>query len=104
MLAFPNIRLPVEGLNRTLCCLSSVGTPMSYVGSLLRRTEAQSDLDTASDIPQHLGWLMLTALGIGATIGAGIFAMPGMIARKAGPAGILSFLITGLVILAVAIC
>ena len=47
---------------------------------------------------------MLTALGIGATIGAGIFAMPGMIARKAGPAGILSFLITGLVILAVAIC
>ena len=47
---------------------------------------------------------MLTALGIGATIGAGIFAMPGMIARKAGPAGILSFLITGLVILAIAVC
>ena len=37
-----------------------------------------------SDTPRHLGWLMLTAMGIGATIGAGIFAMPGMIAMKAG--------------------
>jgi len=47
---------------------------------------------------------MLTALGIGATIGAGIFVMPGMIAQKAGPAGILSFLITGFVFLFVGIC
>lgn len=47
---------------------------------------------------------MLTAMGIGATIGAGIFAMPGMIAMKAGPAGILSFVITGAVILFVGIC
>ena len=47
---------------------------------------------------------MLTALGIGATIGAGIFVMPGRIAEKAGPAGILSFLITGFVFLFVGIC
>lgn len=47
---------------------------------------------------------MLTALGIGATIGAGIFVMPGMIAQKAGPAGILSFLITGFIFLFVGIC
>lgn len=47
---------------------------------------------------------MLTALGIGATIGAGIFVMPGMIALKAGPAGILSFVITGFVFLFVGIC
>lgn len=56
------------------------------------------------DTPKHLGWLMLTALGIGATIGAGIFVMPGRIAEKAGPAGILSFLITGFVFLFVGIC
>ncbi len=75
----------------------------SFISSLIRRTAAQP---VAIDpvYPRNLGWLMLTALGIGATIGAGIFAMPGIIARKAGPAGILSFLITGLVILAVAIC
>ncbi len=47
---------------------------------------------------------MLAGLGIGATIGAGIFAMPGIIAGKAGPAGVLSFLITGMIILIVAIC
>src|SRR5271170_4939578 len=75
----------------------------SFITSLIRRTPAQS---IVSDIgySRNLGWLMLTALGIGATIGAGIFAMPGMIARKAGPAGVLSFLITGLVIVAVSIC
>jgi APA family basic amino acid/polyamine antiporter len=71
--------------------------------SLMRRTPAEM-LETGVDTPKHLGWVMLTALGIGATIGAGIFAMPGMIARKAGPAGILSFVITGLVIAMVAIC
>jgi APA family basic amino acid/polyamine antiporter len=47
---------------------------------------------------------MLTALGIGGAIGAGIFAMPGIIAGKAGAGGILSFAISGAVILMVAIC
>ncbi len=75
----------------------------SFISSLIRRTPAQSIVPEIG-YTRNLGWLMLTALGIGATVGAGIFAMPGMIARKAGPAGILSFLITGLVILTVAIC
>src|SRR5579885_3122632 len=74
------------------------------MNTLLRRTPAKSDKTSASDTPKHLGWLMLTAMGIGATIGAGIFAMPGMIAMKAGPAGILSFLLTGMVITLVGIC
>ena len=76
----------------------------SFINSIMRRTSATSPVDDEQLYPRQLGWLMLTALGIGATIGAGIFAMPGMIARKAGPAGILSFLITGLVVLTVAIC
>lgn len=77
---------------------------MSLATDLFRRVPANPEgLDT-SDTPKHLGWLMLTGLGIGATIGAGIFAMPGIIAGKAGPAGVLSFLITGLIILIVAIC
>ncbi len=75
---------------------------MPLMTSLMRCTPAVSA--GADDTPKHLGWIMLTALGIGATIGAGIFAMPGMIAGKAGPAGILSFLITGFVIMMVAIC
>lgn len=72
--------------------------------SLLRRSPAQPEGYADQDTPKHLGWLMLTALGIGATIGAGIFVMPGRIAEKAGPAGILSFVITGFVFLFVGIC
>jgi basic amino acid/polyamine antiporter, APA family len=75
---------------------------MAFVNSLLRRTEAVEV--GGADTPKHLGWIMLTALGIGATIGAGIFAMPGIIANQAGPAGILSFLITGLVVVTVSMC
>jgi APA family basic amino acid/polyamine antiporter len=70
--------------------------------TLMRRTPSSEGV--VDDTPKHLGWLMLTALGIGATIGAGIFVMPGRIAEKAGPAGILSFLITGFVFLFVGIC
>jgi len=70
--------------------------------SLFRKTPATFETD--QETPKHLGWLMLTAMGIGATIGAGIFAMPGMIAMKAGPAGILSFMVTGAIILFVGIC
>lgn len=73
-----------------------------FVQTLLRRTPAEAY--GIVETPKHLGWIMLTALGIGATIGAGIFAMPGIIAGKAGPAGILSFTITGAVVLFVAIC
>lgn len=75
---------------------------MSQATKLFRKVSAEPA--AFSDTPKHLGWLMLTGLGIGATIGAGIFAMPGIIAGKAGPAGVLSFLITGAIILIVAIC
>ena len=57
-----------------------------FISAIMRRTAADAPVDDHLLYPRHLGWLMLTALGIGATIGAGIFAMPGMIARKAGPA------------------
>jgi APA family basic amino acid/polyamine antiporter len=77
---------------------------MALLTSLLMRTPAAPEGTSDADTPKHLGWIMLAALGIGATIGAGIFAMPGIIAGKAGPAGVLSFLITGLVILAVSFC
>jgi len=75
---------------------------MALLTSLMSRTPAVPA--GGDDTPKHLGWLMLTALGIGATIGAGIFVMPGRIAEKAGPAGILSFVITGFVFLFVGIC
>lgn len=95
------------GSYQSIVCFQGDALPhgrfvMDLMTTLMRRTPSLEG--AADDTPKHLGWIMLTALGIGATIGAGIFAMPGMIARKAGPAGILSFLITGLIILAVAFC
>jgi basic amino acid/polyamine antiporter, APA family len=76
----------------------------SLMTSLLRRLPADSNLTEAEEKNKHLGWLMLSALGIGATIGAGIFVMPGRIALLAGPGGVLSFTITGIVFLFVGIC
>ena len=72
--------------------------------TLFRRMPAVTETSADDEKNKHLGWLMLTALGIGATIGAGIFVMPGRIALLAGPAGILSFAITGFVFLFVGIC
>jgi basic amino acid/polyamine antiporter, APA family len=76
---------------------------MSFVSSLMRKTSLEAYGDIAQT-PKHLGMLMLAALGIGGAIGAGIFAMPGIIALKAGAGGVLSFTISGVVILLVAIC
>lgn len=92
MLAWPKVDV-YKG-----CVLSGL------VSSLCRRIPAIPEGYVDGQTPRHLGWVLLAALGIGATIGAGIFVMPGRIAEKAGPAGILSFVITGFVFLFVGIC
>jgi APA family basic amino acid/polyamine antiporter len=51
-----------------------------------------------------LGALDLTALGIGAIIGAGIFVMTGVGAREAGPGLILSFVLAGVACAMAALC
>lgn len=43
-------------------------------------------------------------LGVNAIIGSGIFLFPGLLAREAGPASILAFLICGILLVAVALC
>src|SRR3982751_1568599 len=47
-------------------------------------------------LERTLGPVQLTALGIGAVIGAGIFVLSGLGAHTAGPALMLSFVISGL--------
>ncbi|UXN04534.1 MULTISPECIES: APC family permease [unclassified Bartonella] len=44
-----------------------------------------------------LGWPHLVALGVGATVGTGIYTLIGVGADRAGPAVLISFLIAGLV-------
>jgi basic amino acid/polyamine antiporter, APA family len=58
-------------------------------------------LNEAADAGEHtlrrtLGPVSLTALGVGAVIGAGIFVMAGLGAHYAGPGLMLSFVISGL--------
>ena len=51
-----------------------------------------------------LGLLDLTCIGINAIVGSSIFLFPGRLAGHLGPASILSFGVTGLLLLAVGLC
>jgi len=52
-----------------------------------------------------LGPISLTSLGVGSTIGAGIFVLIGLAAHdKAGPALILSFVVSGIACVFAALC
>lgn len=69
---------------------------MSEVIARLTATLPNDSNQGRGESHRHLGWLMLALLGIGATIGAGIFVMPGRIASLAGPAGAISIVVTSI--------
>ena len=75
---------------------------------LARRKPVAALLDDAGPhrggLRRALGALDLTALGIGAIIGAGIFVMTGVGARQAGPGLILSFVMAGVACTMAALC
>jgi len=75
---------------------------------LMRRKPVAAPLDDAGPhrggLRRALGALDLTALGIGAIIGAGIFVMTGVGARQAGPALIISFVMAGVACTMAALC
>lgn len=56
-------------------------------------------------LKRHLGWVQLTAIGIGAIIGAGIFVITGQAAASyAGPAVVLSFIIAAIICVFAGLC
>ena len=57
---------------------------------------AEANVENSHSLKRTLGPFQLTALGIGAVIGAGIFVISGIGAQKAGPALMLSFILSGL--------
>src|SRR5512147_1457136 len=67
--------------------------------SLFRRkriADLQAEVQTDHSLKRALGPVNLTALGIGAVIGAGIFVLTGQAAAKyAGPAIVFSFILAG---------
>ena len=73
--------------------------------NLFARKAVVADEDMAPEHRLHrsLGWPHLIALGVGAIVGAGILALIGVGAAKAGPAVILSFVIAGVICAAAAL-
>jgi basic amino acid/polyamine antiporter, APA family len=71
------------------------------MANLLARKPLKLLLEESKESGEHtlkrtLGVVQLTALGVGAVIGAGIFVMAGLGAHYAGPGLMLSFVLTGL--------
>ncbi len=72
-----------------------MGNPLFATKSLEELTNEASD--TGHGLKRTLGALNLTTLGVGAIIGAGIFVLTGQAAAQyAGPAIVLSFIVSGL--------
>src|SRR5471030_1882100 len=76
--------------------------------NLFRRksvTDLQAEALTDHSLKRALGSLNLTALGVGAIIGTGIFVLTGTVAaQNAGPAVVLSFVLAGLASIFAALC
>src|SRR5512138_336380 len=76
--------------------------------NLFRRksvTSLQAEAESDRSLKRALGPLNLTALGVGAIIGTGIFVLTGTVAaQNAGPAVVLSFVLAGLASIFAALC
>jgi basic amino acid/polyamine antiporter, APA family len=68
-------------------------------------TALQAEAAADHSLKRALGALNLTALGVGAIIGTGIFVLTGTVAaQNAGPAVILSFVLAGIASIFAALC
>jgi APA family basic amino acid/polyamine antiporter len=76
--------------------------------NLFRRksvTDLQAEALTDTSLHRALGPVNLTALGVGAIIGTGIFVLTGTVAaQNAGPAVVLSFVLAGVASIFAALC
>jgi APA family basic amino acid/polyamine antiporter len=86
------------------------GSTTSATSALWRRQPVEEARAPSDGLPRVLGSVELTALGVGAIIGAGIFALVGTAAAGdavrpgAGPALLVSFALTGLACSFCALC
>jgi APA family basic amino acid/polyamine antiporter len=70
--------------------------PSLFIRKPLSMLTAEAAETGANSLKRTLGVFQLTALGVGAIIGAGIFVMAGLGAHYAGPGLMLSFVLSGL--------
>ena len=75
-----------------------------WVARLLR-TKPMENSSTSSPLQRTLGLFSLTALGVGATLGSGVYVLWGVVAKNTtGPAVIISFLISGVASILSGLC
>src|SRR5213078_1947108 len=94
----------------TSWCVALIKRNQNYTScmNLFRRksvTDLQAEALTDQSLKRALGALNLTALGVGAIIGTGIFVLSGIAAAtNAGPAVVLSFILAGIASAFAALC
>jgi solute carrier family 7 (cationic amino acid transporter), member 3 len=72
-------------------------SPHQSFWTLLKRKKRNIESESKSKLCRSLNLIDLIALGIGATLGLGVYVLAGTVAREtAGPAVILSFLFAGI--------
>lgn len=77
----------------------------SFCQACLRKKNIVSSSTTATELRRCLSTIDLTFIGIGSTLGAGIYVLTGEVAKnKAGPAIVLSFLIAAVASLLSGLC
>jgi APA family basic amino acid/polyamine antiporter len=81
---------------------SVMETPFRFKDRVLKRSSDQAELveikaRSGNEMKKTLNWWDLMWFGIGAVVGSGIFVLTGLEARdKAGPAVVLSFVVSGI--------
>jgi amino acid transporter len=66
-------------------------------------TALRSDVARSGSFRQELGWFSLLSMSLGTVIGSGWLILPAVVAAKAGPASVVSWIFGGLVVLIVAL-
>ncbi|XP_044503901.1 cationic amino acid transporter 9, chloroplastic [Mangifera indica] len=90
--------------NPSLSSSSSTTCFSHFCTSALRTKALNSSTNHRDELLRRLGLFQLVLIGVGASIGAGIFVVTGTVARDAGPGVTISFILAGAACVLNALC